>query len=57
MVHNDVGTHMYKLCVCALTPCKRKKNLDTLASKKAMFPLKTIFTQDVASSPLKLLHL
>ena len=32
MMHNDAGTLMNDLCVCALTPCKRKKNLDTLAS-------------------------
>ena len=36
--------HIYELCVCALTPCKRKKNLDTLASKYGMFPLKTKFS-------------
>ena len=51
----DARTHIYELCVCAPMPCKRKKNLDTLASKYAMFPLKTRFAQDVASSPLRLL--
>ena len=55
MVHNDAGTLMNDLCVCALMPCKRKKNLDTLASKSAMFPLKTKFARDVASSTLRLL--
>ena len=48
--------HTCMNCVCVhLTPCKRKKNLDTLASKYAMFLLKTKFAQDVASSPLRLL--
>ena len=54
-LNNDAGTHMYELCVCALTPCKRKKSLDTLASKQAFLLLKTMFASNVAFSPLKLI--
>ena len=49
-LNNDAGTHMYELCVCALTPCKRKKSLDTLASKQAFLLLKTMFASNVAFS-------
>ena len=44
----NAETHMYKLCVCALMPCKRKKYLDTLASKNELSLLKTKFAWDVA---------
>ena len=44
-LHYDVGTHMYELCVCVLTPCKR---IEVEVYLWHFHLLKTIFALDVA---------